>query len=56
MQQLISKTWLGLTLLALLVSLYITFTDGFVFGKAYMFLIIAAVSGFLFKFKKNAGK
>jgi len=56
MQQLISKTWLWLAVLAVLVALYISFTDGFVFGKAYMYLIIAVVSGFLFKFKKNPGK
>ena len=52
MQKLISKTWLALAILALLVCLYISFTEGFAVGKAYMFLIIALVSGFLYKFIK----
>lgn len=55
-QALINKTWLIIAVLALLVSLYVTFTDGFIDGKAYIFLIIAAACGYLYKFKKNLVK
>ena len=53
MQQLLSKTWLWLAVLALLVSAYVSLTDGFIFGKAYMFLLISGVSFFFFKFKSG---
>lgn len=54
MQQLLSKTWLWLGVLALLVSVYVSLTDGFIFGKAYVFLLISGVSFFLFKFKSKS--
>jgi hypothetical protein len=53
MQQLLSKTWLWLAILALLISIYVTLTDGFIFGKAYIFLLISGGSFFFFKFKSK---
>ena len=55
MQQLINKTWLWLAFLALGIAIYVTLAEGFIFGKAYMFLLMGIASLLLYKFKKNLG-
>jgi hypothetical protein len=52
MHQLIIKIWLVLAVAAALAAIYVSLTEGFVFGKAYMFLIISAAALLLYRFKK----
>jgi hypothetical protein len=55
-EQFIIRNWLILAITSLLVALYIWIFDGFMQGKAYMFILLALVFGAVYirKLKKGS--
>lgn len=43
MQHFITRNWLILSIASILVALYVWIFDGFIQGKAYVFVLLAAV-------------
>lgn len=55
MQRLILLNWLIIAIAALLVGVYVSIFESFIEGKAYVFFIVAILSGVLFYFKQKKG-
>ena len=54
MQRVIRTGWLVLAVLALLVAVYVTVDEGFVFGKAYMFVLLGGVCAFMYRYQSKS--
>lgn len=56
MQKLIDTGWFVIMLAALFTCVYVSIDEGFIKGKAYMFLLLSLLSAYFYGYKKLLSK
>ena len=53
LQRLIEIIWLLIAIVSVIVFFYLLFTEGFIAGKAYIYIITAAAGSFMFYVRRR---